>query len=163
MEDCVGSNPDTARVPVVPVLARLPADFWAIRYVGTRFPDSPAVAEHPGLAAGANCQLFAYEVLKYFDLAPPALRSSELWADTEATVRVTTAHPLDLMLVNTTGDAWGAHVGVWVGDDQVLHLSAEIGHPTVWRMSEFAARPRYRTLIGFKRVVRRAVLGASVP
>jgi cell wall-associated NlpC family hydrolase len=114
------------------------------------------VAKRPGVADGANCQLFAYEVLRHFGLDPPALRSSELWADTQATSRVLTAQPLDLILVNATAESWGAHVGVWVGDDQILHLCAEIGHPAVWRMNDFAARQRYRTLVGIKRVVRHA-------
>ena len=135
------------------VLARLPAEFWAVRYVGGRFPGARAVVERPGLAAGANCQLFAYEVLAYFGLVVPALRSSELWADTDATVRVTKAQPLDLVLVNADDSAWGAHVGVWVGAGQVLHLSADVGRPAVWGMREFAASARYRTLVGFKRVV----------
>ncbi|WP_199487593.1 NlpC/P60 family protein [Actinomadura spongiicola] len=113
------------------------------------------MAEEPGIAAGANCQLFAYRVLMHFGLDAPALRSSELWADTERTTRVSAPRPLDLVLVNATGDAWGAHVGVWVDDDQILHLSSEVGHPAVWSMDDFAARDRYRTVIGFKRVTRR--------
>lgn len=157
LEDWGGSNPDTARGVPGEVLARVPAHLWAVPYVGARFPGSPAVAERPGLRAGANCQLFAYAVLDHFGLTAPAVRSSELWEDTEATARVRNAGPLDLVLVNATGDPWGAHVGVWVGDEQVLHLCAEIGRPAVWRMSEFAARRRYRVLIGFKRVLRRAV------
>lgn len=152
-EDRVGSKPDAAHEFIGDVPARL----WAVPYVGARFPDSCAVAEQPGVTAGAHCQLFAYEVLDYFGLAAPALRSNDLWADTQATVRVARARPLDLVLVNATSEAWGAHVGVWVGDEQVLHLSAEIGRPAVWRMSEFAARTRYRVLIGFKRVARRRV------
>ncbi|RKS71007.1 hypothetical protein BZB76_5487 [Actinomadura pelletieri DSM 43383] len=139
------------------MLTRLPSEFWDVRYVGARFPGSPAVAAEPGIAAGANCQLFAYQVLMHFGLDAPALRSSELWADTEWTTRVPAARPLDLVLFNATGDAWGAHVGVWVDDDQVLHLSDEVGYPVVWSMDDFAARARYRTLIGFKRVTRRLV------
>jgi hypothetical protein len=135
--------------------AWLPADFRTVRYVGARFPGSPAEAKRPGIADGANCQLFAYEVLKLCGLDPPALRSSELWADKESTSRVVTAQPLDLILVNATAESWGAHVGVWISDDQILHLCAEIGRPAVWRMDDFAARPRYRTLVGIKRVVRR--------
>jgi hypothetical protein len=144
---------DHARVGSVPVW--LPAGFRTVPYVGARFPGSPAEPRRPGLADGANCQLFAYEVLKLFGLDPPALRSSELWADMASTSRVVTVQPLDLILVNATGDPWGAHVGVWIDDDQILHLCAEIGRPAVWRMDDFAARPRYRTLVGIKRVVRR--------
>jgi len=137
-----------------PVLSQLPADFWAVPYVGRRFPGSRAVAGLPGVAAGANCQLFAYEVLRHFGLVPPALRSSELWTDTRDTLRVPAAQPLDLLLFNATDDAYGAHVGVWVGGGTVLHLCAEMGRPAVWDLAEFAARERYRVLIGIKRVMR---------
>lgn len=135
-----------------PVLHQLPSDFWTVPYVGSRFPGASAVAERPGLAEGANCQLFAYEVLRHFGLAAPALRSSDLWADTRATVRVAVAQPLDLVLFNATDDAYGAHVGVSVGEGRVLHLCAEVGRPAVWEMTEFASRRRYRVLIGVKRV-----------
>ncbi|MFD9330514.1 hydrolase [Streptomyces sp. NPDC060065] len=137
------------------LLARLPEWVWGTPYVGRRFPGSRAVAEKPGLAEGANCQLFAYEVLRHWAFDVPAWRSSDLWDDTELTERVAHARPLDLALFNATDDAWGAHVGVVVGEGRVLHLSAETGRPVVWGMADFAIRDRYRTLIGFKRVLRR--------
>jgi cell wall-associated NlpC family hydrolase len=146
-----------------PVLRRLPAEFWAVPYVGSRFPGSPAVAARPGLALGANCQLFVYTVLRHFGLAPPPLRSSDLWSDTRDTVRVPAARPLDLLLFNTTDDAYGAHVGVWVGENNVLHLCAEIGRPAVWTMADFAARERYGVLVGVKRVLRCAHVGPTPP
>lgn len=133
-------------------MIELPDAYWDVRYVGARYPGAPAVRERPGLSAGANCQLFAYEVLRHFGLCPPELRSSALWADTTVTQRVTVPRPLDLVLVNSTRDPWGAHVGVWAGDDQVLHLCGEVGKPAVWTMSMFEARPSYRELVGFKRV-----------
>ncbi len=130
----------------------LPDSFWEVRYVGARYPGSPAVRARPGLAEGANCQLFAYEVLRHFGLTPPELRSSELWADERCSVRVAVPRELDLVLVNATRDAWGAHVGVWAGRNQVLHLCAEVGRPALWDMTEFASRPGYRVVVGFKRV-----------
>ncbi|MEV5982185.1 hydrolase [Streptomyces sp. NPDC052114] len=138
------------------ILARLPDRFWNVRYAGSRFPGAGAVADRPGLAAGANCQLYAYEVLRHFGLAPVSLRSSDLWDDTESTVRVPAPEPLDLLLFHASDDAYGAHVGVWVGDDAVLHLCAEVGRPVVWGLSDFTARERYRVLVGIKRVTRRA-------
>lgn len=118
--------------------------------MAARHPGSAAVERVPGIAAGANCQLFAYAVLAHFGRQVPAVRSSELWTD-PSTVRVDVPEPLDLVLVNATGDAWGAHVGVWAGPDRVLHLCAEVGSPVVWRRAEFAARERYRTVVGFVR------------
>ncbi|MDQ0604870.1 cell wall-associated NlpC family hydrolase [Streptomyces canus] len=138
-----------------PVLHQLPAVYWTVPYVSSRFPGSSEVADLPRLEEGANCQLFAYAVLRHFGLAPPDLRSSELWADTQATVRVSAAQPLDLVLFNATDDAYGAHVGVWVNEGHVLHLCAEIGRPVVWEMAEFVKRQRYRVLIGIKRVIDR--------
>ncbi|WP_328826367.1 hydrolase [Streptomyces sp. NBC_00252] len=135
------------------MLRQLPPALWTVPYVGSRFPGSSAVADRPGLEAGANCQLFAYEVLRHFGLTPPDLRSSDLWADTESTTRVAMARPLDLLLFNADDEAYGAHVGVWVEGGRVLHLCAEVGHPVVWEMGEFAARRRYRVLVGIKRVV----------
>ena len=141
--------------PHFPLTDRIPAAFWNVPYNGSRFPGSPSVAAPPDLAEGANCQLFAYEVLRHFGLAPPALRSSDLWADIRDTIRVPAAEPLDLLLFNPTEDAYGAHLGVSAGEGRVLHLCAEVGRPAVWDMAEFAARDRYRVLVGIKRVTAR--------
>jgi hypothetical protein len=141
-------------------MIELPDSFWEVRYVGARYPGSPAVLARPGLADGANCQLFAYEVLRHFGYDPPDLRSSELWDDTVSTQRVAVPRPLDLVLVNSSNDPWGAHVGVWAGtdahDDRVLHLCAETGRPALWSLAQFAARPSYRELVGYKRVTSRS-------
>ncbi|MCX5227932.1 hydrolase [Streptomyces sp. NPDC006553] len=145
-----------------PIVTALPAEFWTARYDGSRFPGAAAVAARPGLAAGANCQLFAYEVLRHFGLTPPDLRSSELWSDTGATVHVPHAQPLDLVLFNSTADAYGAHVGVHVGDDAILHLCAEVGHPVVWGTADFASRERYAVRLGAKRVLPRSTGGAPI-
>ncbi|MFJ8196404.1 hydrolase [Streptomyces sp. NPDC096152] len=137
------------------LLERLPAALRTVPYAASRFPGSPAVAARPDPAAGANCQLYAYAVLRHFGLAPPPLRSSELWADTRDTVRVPRPRPLDLLLFNAVDDAYGAHVGVWADEDRVLHLCAEAGRPAVWTPADFAARERYRVLVGVKRVTAR--------
>ncbi|MEU7583508.1 hydrolase [Streptomyces sp. NPDC041068] len=110
------------------------------------------MAAQPGLTDGANCQLFAYEVLRHFGLAPPTLRSAELWSDTTATAHVTAAQPLDLLLFNATASAYGAHVAIYAGDHAILHLCAEVGHPAVWGPEDFAARERYGVRVGAKRV-----------
>ncbi|WP_354644013.1 hydrolase [Kitasatospora camelliae] len=137
-----------------PWLAALPAAFWQVPYVASRYPGSGAVVRRPGLAEGANCQLFAYAVLAHFGVRAPALRSSDLWEDTAATVRVTgPLRPLDLLLFGATAEAYGAHLGVWLGRDEILHLCAESGRPAVWPRAAFAARERYRVLVGAKRVV----------
>src|SRR5688572_13661830 len=74
-------------------MVRVPQHFLTVRYDGARFPGTPGVA---GIAQGANCQQFAYELLRHFGYAVPDLRSSELWADTEHTSRADTLEPFDL-------------------------------------------------------------------
>ncbi|MGW0629733.1 hydrolase [Streptomyces sp. NPDC002758] len=146
-----------------PLLAQLPPVFWSVPYDGARFPGSRAVTQRPGLEPGANCQLFAYAVLRHFGLSVPDLRSSDLWTDTHAMTRVTTGRPLDLLLFNRTHEPYGAHVGIRLHDDRVLHLCAEIGRPAVWTLGDFAERERYRVLIGAKRVTRRRAPKATGP
>ncbi len=142
-------------------VARLPAAFWQVPYAGARFPGSRAVAERPGLEHGANCQSFAGAVLERSGLLVPALRSSELWADTASTVRVAEPLPLDLLFFGRDEDPWGAHIGVHAGGDSVLHLCAEAGRPALWSLADFAARERYRVLLGAKRVTVRAPAPAA--
>jgi hypothetical protein len=122
-----------------------------VPYVAARYPGSTAVTARPGLAAGANCQLYAYAVLRHFGLRVPPLRSSELWTDRTVTCVVPTPAPMDLLLFAPTADPHGAHVGVWLAPDRVLHLCREVGRPAVWSFADFRARERYRVLVGVKR------------
>ncbi|MGW8552263.1 cell wall hydrolase [Streptomyces tubercidicus] len=158
--------------------SRLPEELRNVTYSGARHPGAatpecpsyaasgaagasghPAPGPFADLARGANCQLYAYAVLRHFGLLIPPLRSAELWADARATHRVDRPRPLDLVLFDG-GPAegrppgYGAHVGVHLGPDQVLHLCREAGRPAVWRYADFAARPRYRRFLGIKRAGR---------
>lgn len=136
---------------------------WTVPYLGSAHPG----ADHPPpVERGANCQRYAYEILALFGRRPPPLRSSELWADTAHTTPVDGApQPLDLLLFNATPDAQpqahGAHVGVWMCDGQVLHLSAEVGVPAVWTLDTFRATDRYAVLVGAKRVITRPAAPAG--
>ncbi|MEU9032331.1 hydrolase [Streptomyces sp. NPDC048383] len=143
-----------------PRLDSLPDAFWTVPYTGSRYPGSPAVSRLPGLAPGANCQLFAYEVLRHFGRCVPPLRSSELWNDTRHTARVARPDFLDLLFFNADTDPYGAHVGVWAGPDAVLHLSSEVGRPAVWSLADFTGHDRYRVLLGAKRA---GPCGAGTP
>lgn len=126
----------------------IPAQFLSVRYDGSRFPGAPGVS---GVAGGANCQQFAYELLRHFGFVVPDLRSSDLWDDTEHTTRVERLEPFDLLLFSPDGRAFGAHVGVYLGDGQVIHLSKEAGVPEVRDLTWFENTPRYRVLLGGKR------------
>lgn len=128
-------------------LQTLPDRFWHVPYVGGRYPGA---VPRGGVGLGANCQLWAYEVLAHFGHAVADLRSDDLWFDHACTIRVDDPAPLDLALFNHHDDPYGAHVGIWAGD-AVAHLCKEVGTPVVWDLEQFRRRPRYRVLIGFKR------------
>ncbi|MFG2531212.1 cell wall hydrolase [Streptomyces sp. NPDC048516] len=158
-------------------LRQLPRALRKVTYSGARHPGAPTpecpsyaparAADAPGgaapepfadLAGGANCQRYAYAVLRHFGLPVPPLRSAELWADEHATRRAAPPQPLDLVLFDSgpldgRPPGYGAHVGVHLGPDQVLHLCREVGEPAVWRYADFAARPRYGRFLGAKRAV----------
>lgn len=130
------------------LLQDLPAWLWDVPYDAARHPEA---VPPEGLRLGGNCQLFAYAVLSHFGFHIPPLRSAELWRDTEATMVVLVPRPLDLVLFHDREQAWGAHVGVVCGPDEVVHLSQEVGRPAVWTFAQFATTPRFANLIGFKR------------
>ena len=135
-----------------------PPGLWQVPYVLSAGPDGDTP---PSWLDGSNCQRFAYGVLALFGLACPPLRSSDLWDDRAATAVVRDPEPLDLMLYNKTADPFGAHVAVWMAPGEILHLCHEIGVPVIWPPAMFAARPRYATLIGLKRVTARQVKYAN--
>ena len=128
------------------LLGGWPEWLWEIPYDGSQHPQAAALKP---VREGANCQRFASTVLGLFGLHVPALRSSELWADPRlARIPPRSLQLLDLVLFAAGASAYGAHVGVHVGQDQVLHLCAEVGTPAVWRYHDFTARKRYQNLLG---------------
>jgi cell wall-associated NlpC family hydrolase len=129
-------------------MVTIPSEFLSIPYDGERHPQ--AVTFDP--SKGANCQLFAYAVLRHFRITVPHCRSGELWEDEEYTVKVEQLESLDLLLLNPTSDSWGAHVAVYLGDTQLIHLSKAIGVPAITSLEELQRIPRYLTLVGAKRV-----------
>jgi hypothetical protein len=133
-----------------------PSRLFEVPYLASAGPES---TEPPHWLFGSNCQRYACGLLALFDRACPPLRSSELWEDRDATIMVEQPAPLDLVLFNASKDPYGAHVGVWMASDEVLHLSKEVGAPAVWSLGQFACRPRYAMIVGVKRVTARS----SVP
>lgn len=130
----------------------IPERFWTVEYNAGRVPSDNAPLD---LRQGANCQLFAYALLNHFGKAHLSFRSSELWNDTTCTEVVGPRfEALDLLLFNTTPDAWGAHVAVSLGEDRAIHLSKRVGRPAVWSLDHFRKQAEYRTLVGAKRVLR---------
>ncbi|MEJ0025892.1 MAG: NlpC/P60 family protein [Rhizomicrobium sp.] len=134
--------------------ADIPSAFWAVPYRGECFPARD-------VAAGANCQAFAYALLRHFGPTISDFRSSDLWDDTAETERVADLAPLDLLLFNRTADAYGAHVGVYLGEGRVIHLAKRVGTPAIWPLERFAREPGYEVFIGAKRVRSCAAPGSS--
>lgn len=128
----------------------IPKRFRKVRYNGKHYPGAPGVR---GLVGGANCQQYAYEFVRAFGYAIPALRSSGLWADTAHTTTVARPEPFDLVLLNGKPEPWGAHVSVYLGKGLVLHLCKKIGVPAIESIDSLTKRPKYRYLIGFKRIL----------
>jgi hypothetical protein len=130
----------------------IPAHFHHVSYNGSCYPGAEGVA---GLDGGANCQHFAYELIRHFGFAPPDYRSSELWEDeTYTQVVVGELAACDLLLFNSTPAAWGAHIAVHLGSKMAIHLSQRLGVPVIWKIEEFSLRPEYVCFIGAKRVQR---------
>jgi len=133
----------------LPALLRdLPASFWDVPWVGTRYPGAVPRGE---LALGADANLFAYELLDQLGKRVPDLRSAELWLDTDWTRVVLSPQPLDLVLFHDREQAFGAHCGVVCSPTEVVHLCKEVGRPAVWTFAQFVATPRFSHLIGYKR------------
>lgn len=135
---------------VADIVPNIPDRFWKIPYDVAHDHDSPTLM---GIETGANCQNFAYELLRYFGRQVPLLRSSNLWDDTEHTIVVDKYRPLDLLLFNRTSNAWGAHVAVYVGNDRAIHLSRRVGLAAVWPLVQFMEHSEYRVLLGAKRAL----------
>lgn len=124
--------------------------FWKIPYKASHYPGNPIATD---FRSGANCQLFAYELLAYYGKKLPPFRSSDLWEDKVYTEGVEgELEPLDLLLWNDTQDSYGAHVGVYVGAEQAIHLSKQVGFPEIRALTYFTSLLSYRFFIGAKRV-----------
>lgn len=85
----------------------IPIEFFDSKYDGTKYPGS---GNYTGIKEGANCQYFAYELLKHFGIYLPDLRSSDLWEDIIYTEKVESFEPLDILFFGKSLDSYGAHV-----------------------------------------------------
>ena len=130
-------------------MLELPPHFRDVPYNAAHYPGNAA-----GLREGANCQHFAFELLRHFGLSVPDFRSSELWEDEVYSEHVAELAPLDLLLWNHVPEAYGAHVGVFVGSGKAVHLAKAQGRPVIWPLRAFTETERYRYYLGAKRFKR---------
>ncbi|MBV9392400.1 MAG: cell wall hydrolase [Verrucomicrobia bacterium] len=126
----------------------IPDRFWKVEYNLDHYPGAP---ETDGLKGGANCQQFAYEILRHFGRHVSDLRSSDLWEDSVDTYHVSALEPLDLLLFHSRENPWGAHVAVYISMGKAIHLSRKLGVPAIWTVQQFLEKPEYRIYIGAKR------------
>ena len=131
---------------------KIPREFRSVRYNAASHPGRPGLK---GFKHGANCQHFACELLRHFGYEVPNLRSSELAADTKHFTIARRLRPFDLILFNRSETAWGAHVGIYLGNARVLHLCKAAGHPETWTLARFAATPAYKVRVIAKRLTRK--------
>lgn len=133
-------------------MLNIPDYFFEVKYNGSHYPGAEATN---GLEGGANCQVFAYEILSHFGIQIPDFRSSELWEDTDFTKKVVGLEPLDILLWNKEKEAWGAHVGLYLGDNLAIHLSKSNEYPVIWTLEKFLEQDLYQVFIGAKRVLKK--------
>ena len=127
----------------------IPEHFMNVPYSGECYPGAESLSK---LEKGANCQLFAYEIIRYFGGVIPDFRSSELWEDSDYTELVNTYETFDLLLFNDVSDSWGSHVGLYIGENKIIHLSKEEGFAKVWDIEKYLNCDKYKILIGAKRL-----------
>ncbi len=133
-----------------PSILSLPARFQSVAYRASRIP---GVSNAADLSLGANCQLYAYQLLASMGYQLPDFRSSELWEDEIFTFRVRDDfQPLDLMLYHRKSEAYGAHVGLYWGEGQVLHLSKANGTPKLEAHEALIQQEKYACFVGAKRL-----------
>jgi len=128
----------------------IPPQFHGVPYNADHYPGAPGLA---GVEGGANCQQYAYSLLRHFGFVIPDFRSSELWDDTLHTRVSSGMQQFDLVLLHHEPRSYGAHVGLCVGPGLILHLSRGIGVPALETLAELQQRPEYRYLIGCKSVL----------
>ncbi len=126
----------------------IPVHFWAVAYNGKNYPGAPL---SNGLQNGANCQHFVFELLRYYGYHIPPFRSSELWDDTQYSQKVQELAPMDVLLWNYEPKAWGAHIGLYLGNNKAIHLARFVGKPVIWPLEKFAEQEVYAHFIGAKR------------
>ena len=130
---------------------KIPEAFYNVEYKSSRIP---GVSNQSDLSLGANCQVFAYALLRENGLNVPNDRSSELWSDTTYSKVVSDFQPLDLMLYSPDGSSYGAHVAVYIGDGEVFHLSLQNGNSEVIPHDDMMNNPKYACFVGAKRIIK---------
>lgn len=127
----------------------IPEWLMEINYNGKIIPNGKT---YDLLKTGANCQVFAYYILRLNDKFVPEYRSSELWADTEFSEFIKKDFQvLDILFFHKNDKAYGAHVAVYLGNNKAIHISKKNKIPVIWELETFLKQPEYQFFLGGKR------------
>lgn len=138
----------------------IPEWMMQVKYNGRIIPNGTA---HDIAKTGANCQVFAFHLLRHYDRFVPGLRSSELWEDTSFSKKIIENYePLDLLFFHKKNEAYGAHIAIYIGNNQAIHNTKKIGLPIIWDIDAFSKHPEYTFLLGAKRFFKKDVLKNSI-
>jgi len=128
---------------------KFPERYMDIVYNPSIVPDKK---EKNIINTGANCQVYAYELLRYNNKNIPDYRSKELWEDTIYSNIVSWEYELlDVLFFNKENNPYGAHLGVYIWDNKVLHNSKDIWKPAIFELDDFLRKEKYQFCIWAKR------------
>lgn len=106
---------------------------------------------HDYIKNGANCQVYAYEILRLNWKNVPDLRSSEMWEDNKFSEKVKSVKILDLLFFNKNNEAWWSHVWLYIWNNKVIHNTNKTGWVEIWDLEEFKKYEDYKILLWWKR------------
>ena len=63
--------------------------------------------------------------------------------------------PLDLLLLNSKIEAYGAHIVVYLGENKVIHNSKRVGGVSICTIDSLTNEENYKYIIGGKRFIKK--------
>lgn len=128
---------------------KLPEWYMDIKYNPKIVPDWK---KQDIISTWSNCQVYAYELLRLNNKNVPDYRSSELWEDTIYSNIVSWEYePLDILFFNKENNPYGAHLGIYIWNNKVLHNSKDIWKPAISEFGYFQEIEKYKICIWAKR------------
>jgi hypothetical protein len=110
----------------------------------------PNWKKHDIFLEWANCQVFAYELLRYNWKTIPDFRSSELCIDKQYSFIVNSFKPLDILFFNDKQEFYGSHLWVYIWNNKIIHLSKSIWKPVIWELEQFNKNKKYQIFYELK-------------
>lgn len=130
---------------------KIPDWFMEIKYNPKIFPNWKI---HDYKKDGANCQVFAYEILRLNWKNIPDLRSSEMWEDAYFSKEVDSYIPWDLLFFSSNNQSWWAHVWLYIWNNKVIHNTNKTWWVEIWDLEDFKQYEEYKNLLWWKRFIK---------